>query len=84
MARSSVLARRWHAAERGWHRCPPAAHVRWRILPAPRNHDMSNMMNPNPITKIAIEIAAQLGETEHIPCATSWRTVRTIGPERAH
>ncbi len=41
------------------------------------------MTNPNPITNIAIAIAAQLGETERIPQQTIWRCVRTLGPERA-
>ncbi len=41
------------------------------------------MTNPNPITGSAATIAAQLGETDSAPRATMWRTVRTIGPERA-
>ncbi len=41
------------------------------------------MSNPNPITSIAAAIAAQLGETAPGPRATIWRTVRTLGPERA-
>ncbi len=41
------------------------------------------MTNPNPITTTAAAIAAQLGETERIPQQTIWRTVRTLGPERA-
>jgi hypothetical protein len=40
------------------------------------------MTNVHPITQTATIIAAQLGETERIPCQTIWRTVRTIGPER--
>jgi hypothetical protein len=42
------------------------------------------MTNPNPITSTAAAIAAQLGETHAGPRATIWRTVRTLGPERAH
>ncbi len=41
------------------------------------------MANPNPITTTAAAIAAQLGETHAGARATIWRTVRTIGPERA-
>ncbi len=41
------------------------------------------MANPNPITSTAAAIAAQLGETAPGACATIWRTVRTLGPERA-
>jgi phosphorylated adapter RNA export protein len=41
------------------------------------------MTNPHPITSIATAIAAQLGETQTAPRATIWRTVRTLGPERA-
>ncbi len=41
------------------------------------------MTNPNPITQTATAIAAQLGETEAAPRALTWRTVRTLGPERA-
>ena len=41
------------------------------------------MSNPNPITQTAAAIAAQLGETHAGARATIWRTVRTIGPERA-
>jgi hypothetical protein len=41
------------------------------------------MSNLNPITSTAAEIAAQLGETAPGARATIWRTVRTIGPERA-
>ncbi len=40
------------------------------------------MLNPNPITRSAAAIAAQLGETHAGARATIWRTVRTIGPER--
>ncbi len=41
------------------------------------------MANATPITTTATAIAAQLGETVGGPRATIWRTVRTIGPERA-
>jgi hypothetical protein len=41
------------------------------------------MSNVNPITSTAATIAAQLGETAPGARATIWRTVRTIGPERA-
>ena len=41
------------------------------------------MSNSNPITSTAAAIAAQLGETAPAARATIWRTVRTIGPERA-
>jgi len=41
------------------------------------------MTNPNPITQTATAIADQLGETHAGACATIWRTVRTLGPERA-
>ncbi len=41
------------------------------------------MSNPNPITTTATAIAAQLGETAPGARATIWRTVRTIGSERA-
>ncbi len=41
------------------------------------------MTNPNSITTTATAIADQLGETERIPQQTIWRTVRTLGPERA-
>jgi hypothetical protein len=41
------------------------------------------MSNLNPITQTATAIAAQLGETHAGARATIWRTVRTIGPERA-
>jgi hypothetical protein len=41
------------------------------------------MTNVNPITMTAAAIADQLGETAPGPRATIWRTVRTIGPERA-
>jgi len=41
------------------------------------------MSNPNPITTTATAIADQLGETAPGARATIWRTVRTIGPERA-
>ncbi len=41
------------------------------------------MANPHPITTTAAAIAAQLGETHAGARATIWRTVRTIGPERA-
>ena len=41
------------------------------------------MTNPNPITSTATAIADQLGETVGGARATIWRTVRTIGPERA-
>jgi hypothetical protein len=41
------------------------------------------MSNANPITTTATQIAAQLGETAPGARATIWRTVRTIGPERA-
>jgi hypothetical protein len=41
------------------------------------------MLNPNPITRSAAVIAAQLGETERIPQQTIWRCVRVLGPERA-
>ena len=41
------------------------------------------MTNPNPITSTATAIADQLGETHAGARATIWRTVRTIGPERA-
>ena len=44
---------------------------------------MKAMSNPNPITQAATTIAAQLGETHVGARATIWRTVRTIGPERA-
>jgi hypothetical protein len=40
------------------------------------------MTNADAITT-ATAIAAQLGETERGPRATIWRTVRTLGPERA-
>ncbi len=40
------------------------------------------MSNVNPITRSAA-IAAQLGETDSGARATIWRTVRTLGPERA-
>jgi hypothetical protein len=46
-------------------------------------NDLSNMSNPNPITTTATQIAAQLGETHAGARATIWRTVRTLGPERA-
>jgi hypothetical protein len=42
------------------------------------------MVNPNPITSTATAIATQLGETVGGARATIWRTVRTLGPERAH
>jgi phosphorylated adapter RNA export protein len=42
------------------------------------------MSNPNPITSTAATIADQLGETAPGACATIWRTVRTLGPERTH
>jgi hypothetical protein len=41
------------------------------------------MSNPNLITSTATAIAAQLGETHAGARATIWRTVRTLGPERA-
>jgi hypothetical protein len=41
------------------------------------------MSNPNPITNTATTIAAQLDETAPGARATIWRTVRTLGPERA-
>ena len=41
------------------------------------------MSNPNPITETAAAIATQLGETAPGARATIWRTVRTLGPERA-
>jgi len=41
------------------------------------------MTNPNSITTTAATIAAQLGETNSVPRATIWRTVRTLGPDRA-
>ncbi len=41
------------------------------------------MTNSNPITTTAAVVAAQLGETHAGARATIWRTVRTIGPERA-
>ena len=41
------------------------------------------MTNATPITNTAAAIAAQLGETDSAPRATIWRTVRTLGPERA-
>jgi hypothetical protein len=41
------------------------------------------MSNPNPITQTAAAIAAQLGETHAGARATIWRTVRTLGSERA-
>jgi len=41
------------------------------------------MSNPNPITTTATAIADQLGETVGGARATIWRTVRTLGPERA-
>jgi hypothetical protein len=41
------------------------------------------MTNPNSITSTAATIAAQLGETASGARATIWRTVRTIGLERA-
>ena len=41
------------------------------------------MSNPNPITTTAAAIAAQLGETAPGARATIWRTVRTIGVDRA-
>jgi hypothetical protein len=41
------------------------------------------MSNPHPITETATAIAAQLGETHAGARATIWRTVRTLGPERA-
>ena len=41
------------------------------------------MTNPNPITSTAATIADQLGETVGGARATIWRTVRTLGPERA-
>jgi len=41
------------------------------------------MSNANPITTTAAAIAAQLGETHASARATIWRTVRTIGVERA-
>ncbi len=44
---------------------------------------MSAMSNPNPITNTATAIADQLGETVGGARATIWRTVRTLGPERA-
>ncbi len=44
---------------------------------------MKGMSHSNPMTKIATEIAAQLGEIAPGPRATIWRTVRTLGPERA-
>lgn len=45
--------------------------------------DIRRMTNPNPITSTAAQLAAQLGETHAGPRATIWRTVRTLGPERA-
>ncbi len=41
------------------------------------------MPTSNPISQAATAIAAQLGETHAGARATIWRTVRTIGPERA-
>ncbi len=41
------------------------------------------MSNPNPITRSAAAIAAQLGITTSGARATIWRTVRTIDPQRA-
>ena len=41
------------------------------------------MSNVNPITSTAAAIAAQLGETAPGARATIWRTVRTIGVDRA-
>lgn len=40
-------------------------------------------MNPNSVTNTAATIAAQLGETDSAPRTLIWRTVRTIGAERA-
>jgi hypothetical protein len=42
------------------------------------------MSNLNPITQTATAIADQLGETVGGARATIWRTVRVLGPERAH
>ncbi len=41
------------------------------------------MANPHPITHTAAAIATQLAETAPGPRSQIWRTVRTIGPERA-
>ena len=41
------------------------------------------MQNPNPLTTTATAIADQLAETAPGARATIWRTVRTIGVERA-
>ncbi len=41
------------------------------------------MTTPYLTTSTATAIAAQLGETHAGARATIWRTVRTIGPERA-
>ncbi len=41
------------------------------------------MTNPNLITNTAAAIADQLSETHAGARATIWRTVRTLGPERA-
>ena len=41
------------------------------------------MIDSNPLHTVAATIAAQLGETAPTPRATIWRTVRTLGPERA-
>jgi len=41
------------------------------------------MTNAHPLSSIAAAITAQLGETVGGPRATIWRTVRTLGPERA-